>query len=164
LRFLPLIQPGGRVLDLAAGNGRHTRLLIDRGYDVHAVDREIALLAPLASQHCEVEAADLETGDAWNLGNDYDGIIVTNYLFRPLLSAIARALAPGGILIYETYAQGNERFGRPRNPDFLLRPGELLRAFATLTVVAFEEGDVTLPRRATLQRIVAVNGPVGRLP
>jgi SAM-dependent methyltransferase len=164
LRFLPLIQPGGRVLDLAAGNGRHTRLLIDRGYDVHAVDREIALLAPLASQRCEVEAADLETGDAWNLGNDYDGIIVTNYLFRPLLSAIARALAPGGILIYETYAQGNERFGRPRNPDFLLRPGELLRAFATLTVVAFEEGDVTLPRRATLQRIVAVNGPVGRLP
>ena len=152
------------MLDLAAGNGRHTRLLIDRGYDVHAVDREIALLAPLASQHCEVEAADLETGDAWNLGNDYDGIIVTNYLFRPLLSAIARALAPGGILIYETYAQGNERFGRPRNPDFLLRPGELLRAFATLTVVAFEEGDVTLPRRATLQRIVAVNGPVGRLP
>lgn len=164
LRFLPLIRPSGRVLDLAAGGGRHTRLLIDRGYSVRAVDRDITALAPLAGPGCSVEAVDLETGEPWALGGGYDGIVVTNYLHRPLLPAIVEALAPGGALIYETYMAGNERLRRPRNPDFLLRPGELLEAFAALTVVAFEQGEVTLLYPAVIQRIAAINGPVADLP
>jgi SAM-dependent methyltransferase len=164
LRFLPLIRAGGRALDLAAGRGRHTGLLLDRGYEVHAVDRDVTALTPLAGSHCTVAAFDLETGEPWELGADYDGILVTNYLFRPLLPAIANALAPGGVVIYETFAQGNERFGRPRNPDFLLRPGELLDAFSGLTTVAFEQGEVALPYPAVLQRIAAVNGPLVGLP
>jgi SAM-dependent methyltransferase len=163
-RFLPLIKPGGLVLDLAAGDGRHVRLLRDRGFTVCAVDRDTTALLGFAGPGCEVRQIDLETGDRWQLGDDYDGIIVTNYLHRPLLPAIARALAPGGALIYETFAHGNERFGRPRNPDFLLRPGELLEAFATLTVVAFEQGEVSVPRPAVIQRLAAVLGPMGPLP
>jgi SAM-dependent methyltransferase len=164
LRFLPLIRPRGRVLDLAAGGGRHTRLLLDRGYRVHAVDRDTAALAPLAGPDCTVEAIDLETGAPWPLATNYDGIVVTNYLHRPLLPAIAAALAPGGAVIYETYMLGNERLRRPRSPEFLLRPGELIHAFAALTLAAFEQGEVTEPYPAVIQRIVAVNGPVAELP
>lgn len=163
-RFLPLISPGGLVLDLAAGSGRHVRLLRNCGFAVCAVDLDITALLPFAGPGCEVRRIDLETDDGWQLGDDYDGIVVTNYLHRRLLPAIARALAPGGVLIYETFAHGNERFGRPRNPDFLLRPGELLEAFAALTVVAFEQGEVSLPRPAVIQRLAAVRGPMGPLP
>ena len=164
VRFVPLIRPGGVALDLAAGGGRHTRLLLEGGYQVRAVDREVTALAPLAGPNCRVEAVDLETGAPWPLGGGYDGIVVTNYLHRPLLPALATALAPGGALIYETFMRGNERFGRPHNPDFLLSPGELLEAFAGLSIVAFEQGEVDHPRPAAIQRIAAVNGPVGRLP
>lgn len=163
-RFLPLIRPGGRVLDLAAGDGRHARLLRERGCSVLAVDRDAAALAPIAGPGVEVRAVDLETGAPWPLGGGYDGVVVTNYLHRPLLPMIGAALAAGGVVIYETFMQGNERFGRPRNPDFLLRPGELLTAFAALTVVAFEQGGVALPRPAVIQRIAARAGPPGRLP
>ena len=164
LRFLPLIRRGGRVLDLAAGDGRHSRLLLDRGSTVCAVDRDISALRPLAGPRCKVRQVDLETGAAWPLGGWYDGIVVTNYLHRALLPAISHALAPGGVLIYETFAQGNERFGRPRNPDFLLHPGELLEAFRTLTIVAFEQGEISIPRPAVIQRLAAVAGPLGLLP
>ncbi|MGC2200399.1 MAG: methyltransferase domain-containing protein [Stellaceae bacterium] len=163
-RFLPRIKPGGRVLDLAAGSGRHTRLLKDGGFAVRAVDRDVGALLPLAGPLCEVQQIDLETGAAWQLGDGYDGIIVTNYLHRPLLPTLGRALAPGGVLIYETFGRGNERFGRPHNPAFLLRPGELLEAFPGLTVVAFEQGEISMPRRAVIQRLAAVSGPLGRLP
>ena len=163
-RFLPLIKPGGLVLDLAAGHGRHVRLLRERGFGVCAVDRDITALLAFAGPCCEVRRIDLESDDRTELGKDYDGIIVTNYLHRPLLPAIARALAAGGVLIYETFGRGNERFGRPHNPDFLLRPGELLEAFAGLTVVAFEQGEVSLPRPAVIQRLAAVLGPMGILP
>ena len=166
-RFAPLIREGGRVLDLAAGNGRHTRLLLDMGLSVTAVDREIAPLRGFAGSRCDVRAIDLETGDAndvvTRLGDFYDGIVVTNYLHRPLLRPLAAALAPAGVLIYETFMAGNERFGRPRNPEFLLRPGELLHAFSGLTIVAFEQGEVARPHPAMIQRIAAVAGPVGRL-
>src|SRR5207248_3304101 len=161
-RFLPLIRPGGRVLDLAAGEGRHAGLALDLGFAVTAVDRDAEALLRLVGDRCEVRAIDLETGDPWQLGGGYDGIVVSNYLHRPLLPAIAAALAPSGLLIYETFALGNERFGRPRNPDFLLYPGELLEAFAGLTVIAFEQGEVTRPRPAIIQRIAAINGPPGR--
>jgi SAM-dependent methyltransferase len=163
-RFVPLIRQGGRVLDLAAGGGRHTRLLLDMGFTVVAVDRDIAGLRPLAGDKCEIRAIDLEAGTPWPPGGGFDGIVVTNYLHRPLFAPIAAALAPGGVLIYETFALGNERLGRPRNPNFLLRPGELIEAFAALTIVAFEAGEVTRPRPAFIQRIAALAGPLSRLP
>src|SRR5690242_6643425 len=163
-RFMPLIRHGGRVLDLAAGSGRHSRLLLANGYMVTAVDRDISALLPLAGRGCELQKIDLETGAVWSLGTAYDGIVVTNYLHRPLLPAISSALAPGGVLIYETFARGNERLGRPHNSDFLLRPGELLDAFATLTVVAFEQGEISVPRPSVIQRIAAIVGPIGHLP
>ena len=167
-RFAPLILAGGRVLDLAAGAGRHTRPLLDMGLNVTAVDRDIGSLRNLAGARCELRQIDLETGEpngvVARLGSPYDGIVVTNYLHRPLLRPLAAMLASGGVLIYETFMTGNERFGRPRNPDFLLRPGELLDAFAALTVIAFEQGEIVQPRPAVIQRIAAVAGPVGRLP
>jgi SAM-dependent methyltransferase len=152
------------VLDLAAGTGRHTQLLLEMGFAVTAVDRDIEPLRSLAGGRCEVRAVDFETGEPWPLGGGYDAIVVTNYLHRPLLPEMVAALAPSGVLIYETFAIGNERFGRPSNPDFLLRPGELLEVFARLTIVAFEQGEVAKPRPAVIQRIAAINGPAGRLP
>ena len=167
-RFAPLIRDGGHVLDLAAGTGRHTRLLLDRGLCVTAIDRDIEGLQGFAEARCEVRRIDLETGEPESviaqLGGGYDGIVVANYLHRPLLRPLAAALAQGGVLIYETFMLGNERFGRPRNPDFLLRPGELLEAFAGLTIAAFEQGEIARPRPAAIQRIAARAGPVGALP
>jgi len=163
-RFAPLIHSDGRVLDLAAGAGRHTRLLLDMGFRVTAVDRDIEALRPLAGQRCIVRELDLENREVWVLGGGYDGIVVTNYLHRPLFPALATALAPEGIIIYETFAIGNERFGRPSNPDFLLRPGELLDVFRELTVIAFEQGEVSRARPAVIQRIAAIAGPLGHLP
>lgn len=151
------------MLDLAAGSGRHTELLLDMGFAVEAVDRDVERLQMLAGDRCRVLQIDLETGAPWPLGRDYAGMVVTNYLHRPLLPQIAGALAHGGVLIYQTFALGNERFGRPSNPDFLLQAGELLSAAAGLTVITFEQGEVAEPHPAVIQRIAAVNGPVGPL-
>jgi SAM-dependent methyltransferase len=167
-RFVPLIRNGGQILDLAAGAGRHTRLLLDMGLRVTAIDRDVAALRDFAGPRCELRVIDLEAGDPDSiiaqLGGGYDGIVVTNYLHRPLLRPLAAALASGGMLIYETFMVGNERFGRPRNPDFLLRPGELLEVFAELTIAAFEQGEIARPRPAVIQRIAARAGPVAALP
>jgi SAM-dependent methyltransferase len=159
-RFVPLIRPRGRVLDLAAGHGRHVTLLRDCGFAVVAADRDTAALAAFAGDPaCMIHTLDLEDGAPWALGGAYDGIVVANYLHRPLFPALPAALAPGGVLIYETFAVGNERFGRPSNPEFLLRPGELLAVFGSaLTVVAFEEGVVERPKPAVIQRIAAAKG------
>lgn len=149
---------GGKVLDLAAGNGRHTRYFNGLGYQVTAVDRNVSSLQDLAAAGVEVLAADLENGSPWPLGGrQFDGIIVTNYLHRPLFPHLAAALAPGGVLIYETFGIGNERFGKPSNSNFLLRPGELLEFAAAhgLQVLAYECGEVTEPKTAIMQRIVA---------
>lgn len=153
-----LVVPGGKVLDVAAGGGRHARYFKDLGYQVTALDRDVSRLPDLAGQGFEVMAADLEDGSPWPLGaRDFDGIVVTNYLHRPLFPHLAGALAPGGVLIYETFGIGNERFGKPSNPNFLLRPGELL-AFADaqgLQVLAYACGEVAEPKRAIVQRIAA---------
>ena len=145
VRFTPLIAARGRVLDLAAGRGRHARWLLARGLRVTAVDRDVAGLSDLDGEaRLEVMAADLEAGP-WPLGGRrFDGVVVTDYLHRPLLPALAAAVAPGGVLIYETFARGNERFGRPRNPDFLLAPDELpaMARAGGLAVAAFEQGAV----------------------
>jgi SAM-dependent methyltransferase len=159
-RFAALVRPGGRVLDVAAGGGRHTALFLARGHRVTAVDREVGGLAAFAGRPgYQCVALDLEDGRPWALGGAWDAIVVTNYLHRPLLPALPGALAPGGVLLYETFAVGNERFGRPARPEFLLRPGELLEAFAgQLSVVAFEQGVVQRPRPAAVQRLAAVRG------
>ena len=153
-RFAGLVPAGSTVLDLAAGNGRHTRLFVERGHAVVAVDRETSGLAGSAAR-VEVMRADLEDGSPWPLGERrFGAIVVTNYLHRPLLPILIDRLEPGGVLVYETFARGQERFGKPSNPAFLLEPGELLRAVGgKLRVVAFE--DVTLPDRV-VQRIAAV--------
>jgi len=159
-RFAPLIAAHAAVLDLACGTGRHARLLRRLGHRVTAIDRDAEALAALGSDPgIETVCADLETGSGWPPGaRRFAGIVVTNYLHRPLMSRILDALDEGGVLIYETFAAGNERFGRPRNPDFLLCPGELLEVVrGRLRVVAFEEGAVTAPRPAVAQRICAVH-------
>jgi SAM-dependent methyltransferase len=163
-RFKALVPAGGAVLDLACGAGRHALLFRTLGHPVTAVDRNADALAALADDPgIETIEADLEDGAAWPLGAQrFAGVVVTNYLHRPLLPAIVGAVAADGVLIYETFAAGNERFGRPRNPDFLLQPGELLDAVrGRLRVVAFEDGTVEAPRQAMVQRICAV-GPEAR--
>jgi SAM-dependent methyltransferase len=159
-RHAILVPKSGPVLDLAAGNGRHTRYFKGLGHAVVAVDRDVSRLADLVGDaQITVIEADLEGERPWPLGTRrFAGIVVTHYLHRPLLPNIARALQPGGVLLYETFGIGNERFGKPSNPDFLLQPGELL-GFAEaegLVVRAYHCGEVAEPRPSVLQRMVAV--------
>jgi SAM-dependent methyltransferase len=166
-RFGPLIAPGGRVLDLACGSGRHSLFLAAEGFRVEAVDRDAAAIAALAPLDPRVSArvADIEGGPWPYYGHVFDAVVVTNYLFRPLLPLIMNALDLNGVLIYETFMVGNERFGKPSNPAFLLRQGELLDVLRPkLNVVAFEQGEVELPRPAVVQRICAVRGLPRSLP
>ena len=157
-RFAEAVPAGGLVLDLACGGGRHTRLFLDRGHPVLAVDRDLSGLADLGD-HATLERleVDLEDGRPFPLADRrFAGVVVTNYLFRPLLAPLVAAVEPGGVLIYETFARGNERFGRPSNPDFLLEPGELLEAVrGRLRVLAYEDLIVERPKPAAVQRICA---------
>ena len=142
----------GPVLDVACGGGRHAKLFLAKGFDVVAVDRE-ARTIPGA----RFVQADLEAGNPWPLpGARFGGIVVTNYLYRPLFPVLRGALQRGGVLLYETFMLGNERHGRPSNPEFLLRPGELLDAFRGLHVIAFEQGATIRPKPAVIQRLCAV--------
>ena len=143
---------------MACGAGRHARWLAALGYRVEAVDRDAALLASLSDvPNVHTRLADLEA-DPWPYAaRQFDAVIVTRYLHRPLLPLLPGILAEGGTLIYETFMLGHERFGRPSNPDFLLRPDELLKTFAPyLDIVAFEQGEVSAPAPAVLQRICAI--------
>ena len=156
------IQKGGDVLDLACGSGRHTRFLLEAGHSVVAIDREIAPMAELCDQpKVEAIAMDLETGQPWPFSKRrFAGIVVTNYLHRPLFQNLIDALEDNGVLIYETFAQGNERFGHPKNPDYLLQDGELLHVFADpLYVLAYEQVEQGEPNPAILQRIAAIKNP-----
>lgn len=161
-RFASLIVPGGTVLDIACGSGRHSRYLAGLGFDVLAVDKDEAALAELAGvPGIRTLQADLED-KAWPLGGrQFDAIVVTNYLWRPLFPMLLASVSDQGVLIYETFMVGNEAFGKPQNPAFLLRPGELLDVTARrLTPVAFEQGEVQIPRPAMVQRLCAVRrGP-----
>ncbi len=157
-RFAVLVPAGSAVLDVACGHGRHVRFFRGRWHPVAAVDLDVSGLEDLAGDAMvERVQADLEEGP-WPFGERvFGGVVVTNYLYRPLLPRLIAAVAPGGALIYETFSRGNERIGRPRNPDFLLAPGELYQAAApTLQVVAYEQGHERRPRPAVRQRIVAV--------
>jgi SAM-dependent methyltransferase len=158
--------PPGEVLDLACGGGRHARVLAALGHPVLAVDRDTAALALAAGPGITTLQRDMENelegeGSAWPFApGHFAGIVVTNYLHRPLFAHLAQALAPDGILVYETFAQGNERFGKPSNPAFLLAPGELLDVALRhgLRVLAYEDGIVDAPRPARVQRLCAA-GP-----
>jgi SAM-dependent methyltransferase len=156
VRWAPLITHG-TVLDVACGSGRHARFFLARGLKVVAVDRK-----PQQIPGARFVQADLEGGNPWPFrGEQFEGIVVTKYLHRPLFPRLRESLAPGGVLLYETFVLGNERFGRPSNPEFLLRPRELLEVFKDLTVKGFEEGEVTEPKPAMIQRLCAVQAGKG---
>lgn len=157
-RFAGLIAAGGAVLDLACGQGRHARYLAARGYKVEALDRDSAALVSLAGvAGVTTRCADVENAPWPYRPGSFDGVVVSNYLHRPLVADLLASLRPGGVFIYETFALGNEKLGRPSNPEFLLRAHELLEwVEGRLELVAFEQGLVALPKPAVVQRICAV--------
>ncbi len=158
-RWASEVRANGSVLDVACGHGRHALYFAARGHTVHAVDRDTSAIANLGMHGIHgiiAQCADIEGGPWPYAGKTFDTVVVTNYLHRPLLPALLDALAPGGVLIYETFALGNEKYGRPSNPDFLLAPGELLEAVrGRCRVIAFEDVDVQTPKPAMVQRICA---------
>lgn len=161
-KWSSLFAPNSRVLDLACGTGRHARFLAQLGHRVVAVDRDIGALSAWADAarprvSIDVQRHDLEA-QAWPYADAvFDAIVVTNYLHRPLFDSLLAALAPNGMLLYETFARGNERFGKPSNPDFLLEPGELLqRVLGVLRVVAYQDCFVDQPKPALVQRVCAI--------
>lgn len=162
-RWAAALGAGERVIDFAGGAGRNLPPLLERGASVTVADRDPDALAQLPAG-VERLCADLEAG-AWPLrGRRFDAVVCCNYLFRPRLDLLAALVAPGGLLVYETFARGNERFGRPSRPDFLLRRGELLEvaARAGLEVIAYEDGRVAAPRPAVVQRMCALRPPATR--
>ncbi len=160
MRFAGWLAPGANVLDLACGSGRNARALAECGLQVEAVDRDARALQGLAGlPGIDTLLADLEGGPWPYADRQFDAIVVCNYLHRPLFEPLIAALATGGLLIWETFMQGNEKFGKPSNPDFLLRPNELLqRLSGSCLIAAFEQGVVVSPKQAMLQRVCAVRG------
>jgi SAM-dependent methyltransferase len=155
VQWAGLVPAGATVLDVAAGRGRHALFFAERGHKVTAVDRDTSALP----DHPNIEAvtADLEDGGPWPLpGRRFSAVVITNYLHRPLFGALLDALEPGGVLLYETFMEGNERFGRPSNPEFLLKDGELLElAHGRMSVTAYEARMISEPKMAMVQRIAA---------
>jgi SAM-dependent methyltransferase len=156
-RWSHLVPPGCEVLDVACGSGRHLQWFAARGHAVVGVDRDIAA-ARAQVPSAQLVQADIENGP-WPLATPegprrFGAVVVTNYLWRPLLPTLLKSLTPGGLLLYETFALGNETVGRPARPDFLLQPGELLRLCAGLDVVAYENGFLDQPERF-VQRVAA---------
>ncbi|MDP1652337.1 MAG: class I SAM-dependent methyltransferase [Rhodocyclaceae bacterium] len=163
-RFAPLIPAGGDVLDLACGGGRHARLLAGLGYRVEAVDRDAEALATLANvANVTTHCADLEGGPWPYHARGFDGIVVSRYLWRPLFPLLFGSLVEGGVLIYETFMAGQEQYGKPANPAYLLRVGELLELVRNrFTVIAFEQGEIAGPQ--VVQRICIRRGRPITLP
>lgn len=161
LRFAHLLAPGAQVLDVACGRGRHAAWLASLGHHVTGVDRDAQALAQLPAAVHAVQA-DIEQA-AWPLGaQQFDAVIVTHYLWRPLWPQILASVKPGGVLLYETFAQGNAVYGKPSRPDFLLAPGELLQVCAGWRIAAYEDGLLRQPDRV-VQRIAAIR-PHGAAP
>ncbi len=170
-RWSHLVKPAGSVLDVACGHGRHMRWFAQLGHAVTGVDRSAEAIEAVGALG-EGILADIENGP-WPLMRggqvrSFDAVVVTNYLWRPIFPLIAQSIAPGGVLIYETFAAGNETVGKPSRPDFLLQPGELLREFggevagklASFRVIAFEDGFLEDSPRF-VQRICAVREETG---
>lgn len=157
MKYAPQIKSKGRVLDLACGKGRHAIWLAQQGYLVDAIDRDQNATSSMKGiKNINVLIHDLETSEPPKFTHTYDGIIVSRYLHRPLLSLLADILNPSGIIIYETFMSGNERYGKPSNPDFLLLPDELLTTYAPLlSIIDFEQGEEQEPKPAVIQRICA---------
>lgn len=153
-RWTHLVPAGGAVLDVACGQGRHLRWFAGHGHPVTGVDRSTEAIASVAGLG-EAVIADIESGPWPFPGRRFAGVVVTNYLWRALLATVVDSVAPGGVLLYETFACGNETVGKPSRPDFLLQPGELLRACQGLRIVAYEDGFLDAPERF-VQRIAAV--------
>ena len=170
-RWSHLIKPQGRVLDVACGMGRHAHWFYKQNHPLTLVDKAQEAINSIASHlpplAFEAHVADIEAGP-WPLaGRQFDAVVVTNYLWRPLWPDLLASLAPDGVLIYETFALGQETLGKPSRSDFLLRPGELLTVCANLRVVAFEDGlEPASPSRAAryVQRIVALQAPATPAP
>ncbi|HYW55666.1 MAG TPA: class I SAM-dependent methyltransferase [Polaromonas sp.] len=159
-RWSHLVPKRGRILDVACGHGRHAYWFYEQKHHLTLVDRAQDAIESIAipATSCEAIVADIESGPWPFPGRQFDAVVVTNYLWRPLMPTLVASVAPGGVLIYETFAQGNETVGKPSRPDFLLRTGELLETCRGLRVVAFEDGYQDGPERFT-QRIVAVREP-----
>jgi SAM-dependent methyltransferase len=155
LQWAGLVAPQAAVLDVAAGRGRHALFFAERGHKVTAVDRDVSRLP--VHDNVELVQADLEDGSPWPLGDRrFGAVVVTNYLHRPLMPHLLEAVAPGGVLLYQTFMAGNERFGKPSRPDFLLRDGELLELVrAKFSVIAYEARLISEPAMAMVQRIAA---------
>ena len=163
-RFALAIEQGGVILDLACGSGRHALLMASLGHTVLAVDQDVSALEHLKNPRIQTQQLNLE-GELWPLaGLQFSGIVVTNYLYRPFLDELPKMLSEGGVLIYETFADGNGVFGKPSNPDFLLKPGELLTLTGRteLKVIAYEDIYVDQPKPAMVQRICAVKGHLNK--
>lgn len=162
VRWASRLPPGAHVLDVACGSGRHLRWLAARGLAVTGVDRDARALEPLRALG-RIVVADIENGPWPFAGERFDAVVVTNYLWRALMPAIVACVADAGLLIYETFAQGHEAFGKPSNPAFLLRPGELLEHCAGLRIAAYEDGLLEAPPRR-VQRIAALGPGAGAAP
>jgi SAM-dependent methyltransferase len=157
-RWSHLVPPQGQILDIACGHGRHMKWFAEQGHTVVGVDRSSEAI-DAAADYGEAVLADIENGPWPLMSGDqvrqFDAVIVTNYLWRPLFPVIAQSVAPGGLLVYETFSKGNETVGKPSRPDFLLRPAELLHTFENMHIIAFEEGFLEHPPRF-VQRIAAL--------
>ncbi len=155
VQWAGLVPAAGTVLDVAAGRGRHTRLFAERGHKVTAIDRDVSALQP--GTNVEVVCADMEDARPWPLtGRKFGAVVVTNYLHRPRLPDMLASVEPGGVLLYQTFMVGNERFGRPSNPDYLLKDGELLDLVrGKFSVIAYEARLISEPSMAMVQRIAA---------
>tara|TARA_B100000686_G_C16751726_1_gene952950 strand:+ start:1455 stop:2126 length:672 start_codon:yes stop_codon:yes gene_type:complete len=160
-RHSTLIPNSGLILDIAAGSGRHTQYLLDKDHAVVSIDKDVSHLAHIKNSRLSIAKVDLEVPGSWPFKSAaFAGIIVTNYLHRPLFPHIIKALATGGLLVYETFAQGNQKFGKPTNPNYLLAPGELIRLTQEhLHIVAYEDVTVSQPKSARIQRICASKRP-----
>lgn len=160
VRWCSGLTPGSRVLDVACGSGRHTRWLAAQGFRVTAVDRDAQAVSSLHSI-AEVVVADMEQGP-WPMPSRlFDAVIVTHYLWRPLMPVLREVLAPGGRLVMETFAQGQQQWGRPQRPEFLLQPAELLAMCQGMHILAFEDGTLASPLRR-IQRVCALQSDASR--